>query len=130
MISYIQREDYFVLGTRLKKYRKAKFMLVVNILVILMFIALGITFATGRGVDLVAGYNTMPKDEKEKINKEALCKYMSRLMFILAGCWAVLGVGVEIEKMWLFWCGFGLFIAVTIFFAIFLNTGNRLDKND
>lgn len=105
-------------------------MLVVNILVILMFIALGITFAKGKGLDLVAGYNTMPKDEKEKINKEALCKYMSMLMFMLAGCWAVLGVGVEIEKMWLFWCGFGLFIAVTIFFAIFLNTGNRLDKND
>ena len=84
----------------------------------------------GKGVDLVAGYNTMPKEEQEKIDKKALCKYMTCLMFILAACWTVFSIGMEISKMWLVWCGIGLFLVVIIIFVIFLNTGNRLQKKD
>ena len=104
-------------------------MLIVNILVILLFVILGISFARGKGLDLVAGYNTMPEDEKEKIDKVALSKHMSRLMFMLAACWTVLGVGVEIGRMWLFWCGFALFLVVVIAYVIFLNTGDRIKNN-
>ena len=103
-------------------------MLIINIGVILLFLILGITFSKGKGIDLVAGYNTMPEREKVKIDKNALCRYMSRLMFLLSACWCVLSVGVELEQMWLFWVGFGLFLAVVIFFVIYLNTGNRLQK--
>lgn len=105
-------------------------MLIVNIFVILMFVILGIMFATGKGADLVAGYNTMPKEEKEKVDQKALCKYMTLLMFILAACWTVFSVGIEISKMWLVWCGAGSFLGIIIFFVIFLNTGKRLQKKD
>ena len=103
-------------------------MLVINIGVILLFLILGIAFSKGKGIDMVAGYNTMHQQEKEKIDKKTLCKYMSRLMFLLAACWCVLSVGVAIEQMWLFWVGFCLFLAVVIFYVIYLNTGNRLQK--
>ena len=103
-------------------------MWIINIGVILLFLILGITFLKGKGIDLVAGYNTMPQQEKENIDPKALGKYMSRLMFLLAACWCVLSVGVAIEQMWLFWVGFGLFLGVVIFFVIYLNTGNRLQK--
>ena len=103
-------------------------MLVVNIGVILLFVVLGITFSKDKGVNLVSGYNTMSKSEREKIDTKALCKYMSRMMFLLAACWCILSIGLILEKMWLFWCGFGIFLGVTIFFVIFLNTGNRLEK--
>ena len=105
-------------------------MLITNIFVILMFVVLGVVFATGKGADLVAGYNTMPKEEKEKIDKKALCKYMTALMFILAACWAIFAVGMEISKMWLVWCGSGLFLVAIIVFLVLLNTGNRLEKKD
>lgn len=105
-------------------------MLIVNISVILMFVILGIMFSMGKGVDLVAGYNTMPKEEQERIDKKALCKYMTWLMFILAACWTVYSIGMEISKMWLVWCGIGLFLAIIIIFVILLNTGNRLQKKD
>ena len=105
-------------------------MLIVNIFVILMFAALGILFSTGKGADLVAGYNTMPKEEKDNIDKKALCKYMAWLMFILTFCWSVFTVGMEIEKMWLVWCGTGLFLGAIIVFVVLLNTGNRLGKRD
>ena len=103
-------------------------MLIINILVIAMFVGLGIAFLNEKGIDLVAGYNTMSEQEKEKIDKKALCKHMARLMFLLAACWCVLSVGIEIELTWLFWVGFGLFIAVTFSYLIYMNTGNRLKK--
>ena len=102
-------------------------MLIVNIMVISLFIILAITFSKGKGVDLIAGYNTLSEKEKENVNKKALCKTMSRLMLLLALCWCVLSVGVEIQQMWLFWVGFALFLGVIIFFVIYLNTGNRLN---
>ena len=82
----------------------------------------------GKGLQLIAGYNTMSPEEKEKVNKEALCKYMSLLMFALAACWCVLSVGIELGRMWLFWAGFALFIGVAIFFVVFMNTKNRIKK--
>ena len=103
-------------------------MLILNILITAMFVGLGVAFAKGKGIDLVAGYNTMSQEEKEKIDKKALCKHMARLMFLLAACWCVLSVGIEVERMWLFWVGFGLFIAVTFSYLIYMNTGNRLKK--
>ena len=105
-------------------------MLIVNIFVTLLFVILGIMFSAGKGIDLVAGYNTLSKEEKEKIDQKTLCKYMTILMFLLAACWVVLSIGIEISKMWLFWCGFGLFICVVIFFVIYINTGNRLGKKE
>lgn len=105
-------------------------MLIVDIFVILLFVILGISFSRGKGIDLVAGYNTLPKEEKDKIDKKALCRYMSILMYLLSACWVVLSIGVELEKLWLFWCGFGLFIGVVIFFVIYINTGNRLGKKE
>ena len=77
---------------------------------------------------LIAGYNTLSKEEKEKYNEKALCACMAKMMFSLAVCWCVLGIGVEINRMWLFWVGFGLFLLVAFFFAIYMNTKNRLKK--
>ena len=103
-------------------------MLVLNIVIALLFIILGIALANGKGVNLIAGYNTLSKQDKEKIDADALCKYTSAMMFGLAVCWCVLSAGLQAELMWLFWIGLGLFIAVTVFFVIFLNTGDRLKK--
>ena len=105
-------------------------MLVVNIIITTMFIALGIAISKGKGINLIAGYNTMSAKEKEKIDEKALCSYVSKLMFLLSACWAILSIGLEIKQMWLFWIGFVLFIGVTIFFVIYMNTGNRLEKKE
>ena len=103
-------------------------MLGINIVILLFFVAFGIALAKGKGTNWIAGYNTTPAKEKEKIDQKALCKYMSRFMFALAACWCVISAGVEIGQMWLFWIGFGLFLGVTLFFVIYVNTGKRLEK--
>ena len=48
-------------------------MLVLNIITIIIFIALGVLFANGKGANLVAGFNTMSKEDKEKVDTKVLC---------------------------------------------------------
>ena len=103
-------------------------MLVVNLIVIAFFVLMGILFARGKGLDLIAGYNTLSAREKEKYDKEKLCKAMSRMMFLLAGTWAVAAAGVYIRSNALCWAGIALFLAVIIGGVIYMNTGNRLKK--
>ena len=102
--------------------------LVINLLIVLMFMGLGILFRKGKGDMLIAGYNTMNQAEKSKIDEKKLCKYMARLMFVLAACWLVLAIGLQLSWMWLFWLGFALFIGAAIGFALYINTGNRIQK--
>ena len=103
-------------------------MLVVNLIVIAFFALMGILFARGKGMSLIAGYNTLSPREKEKYDKEKLCKAMSGMMFLLAGTWAVAAAGVYIRSNALCWAGIALFLAVIIGGVIYMNTGNRLKK--
>ena len=103
-------------------------MLVVNLVMIALFVLLGVLFARGKGLDLIAGYNTLSAREKEKYDKEKLCKAMSRMMFLLAGTWAVAAAGVYIRSTALCWAGIALFLAVIIGGVIYMNTGNRCKK--
>ena len=103
-------------------------MTIVNLIIIALFVLLGTLFLKGKGLDLIAGYNTLSKEEKEKYDRNALARCMSKMMYSLATAWCVLGVGVAIDRMWLFWTGFALFLSVVVFFVIYMNTGNRLKK--
>lgn len=103
-------------------------MLVVNLVMIALFVLLGVLFARGKGLDLIAGYNTLSAREKEKYDKEKLCKAMSRMMFLLAGTWAVAAAGDVFHTKSLYWVGMTLFLAVVIGGVIYMNTGNRCKK--
>ena len=39
-----------------------------------------------------------------------------------------LAIGLQLSLMWLFWLGFALFIASAVLFALYINTGNRIQK--
>ena len=99
-------------------------MLVVNLILIALFVLMGVLFARGKGAGLIAGYNTMSAREKEKYDKKKLCKAMSKLMFVLGACWAVLAAGVISQVKWLHWVGAILLFAAVIVGVILMN------KND
>ena len=44
--------------------------------IVLLFVILGIAFSLGRGENLLAGYNTMSKDQKARYDARALCRFM------------------------------------------------------
>jgi len=95
---------------------------------ILLFFLLGIIFSLGKGHFLIAGFNTMPKEEKEKYDVVALCKFMGQMCFALAFSMTFWLVGEIWTIPFLFWIGLVLFITITIFMLIYMNTNKRFKK--
>ena len=95
---------------------------------ILLFLGLGWLFRREKGAFLVSGYNTAPKAEKEKYDLKKLYRHMSRLMFLLAGCWVILALGNALGQDWLFFLGLGLFFLASLLYLIYMNTNNRVRR--
>ena len=103
-------------------------LLVIHLIMIVVLILFGILFHFGKGSDLIAGYNTLPAEEKATYDVKKLCKYMSKLMFALAACWLIIASSEIFKKMVLQWIGLCLFMIVVLFGVIYMNTGNRFKK--
>ena len=59
-------------------------LLAVFLVITALFVVLGIIFASGKGANLIAGYNTASREETAQTNEKKLLKAMSVLMFVLA----------------------------------------------
>ena len=103
-------------------------LLVISLLFTAFFVLLGILFRKGKGLSLVAGYNTMSKAERERVDREKLARYMGNLMFILAACFLITTAGPMLHIMALYWVGIAAFLLVIFIAAVYLNTGNRIMK--
>ena len=103
-------------------------LLAVHCGMMLVFLLLGLVFSRGKGAFLIAGYNTASRAEKEKYDEKALCRFMGRLMFALAGTWVPIALSALVDRMWLLWLGLGLFFAVCIGGVVYMNTGRRFEK--
>ena len=93
-----------------------------------LFVVLGIIFASGKGANLIAGYNTASREEKAQTNEKKLLKAMSVLMFVLAGCFLVSASSELFHIKLLIWIGQALFVVVLIAGLVYLNTRNRFKK--
>ena len=107
---------------------RTKMLLVVFLFIAVLFIVLGIIFASGRGADLIAGYNTASPNEKAHTDEKKLLKTMSVFMFVLAGCFLVSASSEIFNLKLLIWLGQTLFVVVLIAGLIYLNTGKRFRK--
>lgn len=102
--------------------------MIVVIFIICLFILLGIIFSMGKGSFLISGYNTMPKKEKEEYDAVSLCKFMGKIMFLIAFCMSLFLSSEVFNIKALFYIGLTLFFVVIIFTLIYSNTGNRFKK--
>ena len=100
----------------------------VFLIITAFFVVLGIIFASGKGADLIAGYNTASREEKTKTDEKKLLKAMSVLMFVLAGCFLIFALSQIFHVKSLIWIGQALFIAALVTGLIYLNTGDRFRK--
>lgn len=53
---------------------------------------------------------------------------MSRLMFVLAGCWLIIAACEIFGKIWLLWLGQAMFLISVLIGIIYMNTGGRISK--
>ena len=94
----------------------------------LILIGMSIALLLGKGKFLIAGYNTMSKEEKSKYDEIALCKFMGKILLPIGILCPSLVLADIFDMPWII----GLFTVVTlglsIFAAIYCNTGNRFKK--
>lgn len=105
-------------------------MWIANAVMAALFVLLGTLFSRGKGAFLIAGYNTASAAEKGRYDEKALCRFMGKLMFALAACQAVMGLGAAWAGMWLYWLGIALFLASAVGGVIYANTGRRFLKKE
>ncbi len=61
-------------------------------IVFAIFVALAVTFFTGHGSSLIAGYNTASKEEKAKYDEKKLCRtFGAGIIFVDAIVMIILG---------------------------------------
>ena len=99
--------------------------MIIKILIVCLFVFIGIMLSLGKWSFLIAGYNTMSKEEKEGYDTIALCKFMGKLMFIIAFCIVLFILSDVLMMKILFDIGNILLIGSIIFTFIYSNTGNR-----
>lgn len=102
--------------------------IIVQLIIVAVFIILGIVFFKGKGAFLIAGYNTAGREERAKYDEKTLCRFMGKLMFVLAGCTVVIILGNVLEQMALVWCGIALILVICFAAIIYANTGNRFKR--
>lgn len=98
------------------------------VVVIVLFIFLGIYLSMGKGSFLIAGFNTLPKEEKEKYDEVALCKFMGKIMFLLSFSMLFWVMSELYDLAWLDTLGYILFFGIILFMIIYTKTGNRFKK--
>ena len=94
-----------------------------------LFILLGIVFLCGKGAFLIAGHNTLPPEEKAKVDEKKLTRFTGKLMFAIAACWALIACSEIFHTMLLLWLGLALALLTTIAGCIYANTGDRFQRH-
>ncbi|AUD13268.1 MULTISPECIES: DUF3784 domain-containing protein [unclassified Planococcus (in: firmicutes)] len=96
--------------------------------VALLLVFLGFYMLQGKGAFLIAGYNTMPKEEKSIYDGPAMARFVGKLLFALAFSMLFWLAGMLLEKNWMFYIGVALFLGFTGGALIYMNTGGRFLK--
>ncbi|WP_392455304.1 DUF3784 domain-containing protein [Chryseomicrobium aureum] len=97
----------------------------INLLVIIPLLILAVYLSQGKGAFLIAGYNTMPKEEKANYDELALCKFMSKILYGISFSLVLLSLSEWLEMPLLIWVGIALMIGLIVFTLVYSNTGNR-----
>lgn len=99
-----------------------------QILVFIGFIIIGIMLHKGKWSFLIAGYNTMNKEEKAKYDEKALCKCIGKFIFFISFCLLLNILGESFNLPILMKLGNHTPLIATIFLLLYLNTGNRFKR--
>lgn len=65
-----------------------------------LLLVLGLFIKKGKGLMFLAGYNTMPKEERDKVDKRELSKTAGNLLLRMAVALALLGVTIYFKLAW------------------------------
>lgn len=96
--------------------------------VIVIFVFLGIMLSLGKFSFLIAGFNTLTKEEKEKYDVKSLCKFMGKIMFLIAFSVALPLIGEKYNIEGMIYLTPICIVGLVIFAVFYANTGNRFEN--
>ena len=102
---------------------------IINLVILIPFLIAAVIFSKGKGAALIAGYNTMPPQEKRQYDEVAMCKFMGKIMYGICFCLVLFAVAGIVDENALFIIGLILMFALVIFALVYTNTNNRFKKN-
>jgi len=102
--------------------------MIATIIMIALFCVLGIILSSGKASFLIAGFNTMPEEEKEKYDEVALSKFMGRMMFALSFSMAFFVISEVFGVKWFFFVGIIFFVGILVFTLIYTYKWNKFKK--
>ncbi|UBH09006.1 DUF3784 domain-containing protein [Macrococcus armenti] len=89
------------------------------IIVVILFLLIGIYMLTGRGSFLIAGYNMMSQEQKQKYNEKRLCRFTG-VMIIIAALYCAMMEFTNVNEIY---ASIG-FIIITLTFVIVVNVSS------
>ena len=98
-------------------------------IIIAFFLIMAIFLLNGKGAFLIAGFNTMSKEEREKYDEKALCRFVGWLFISVCFCMVLLLIAIYAQMMWLTICGIGLIFLFTISGIIYMSTNKHFLKD-
>ena len=102
---------------------------IIFILISRSLIGLSIPLLMGKGTGLIAGYNTMSPEEKKRYDGPALARFTGKILLVIGLATLPYGVGIFCFGLeWLTWVYLTVVIGLSVFAAIYCNTGNRFKK--
>ncbi|UTH14174.1 DUF3784 domain-containing protein [Macrococcus equipercicus] len=83
------------------------------IIILLFLIPLAVMFSMGKGAMLIAGYNTMSKDQQNQYDEKKLCQGMGKFLFVVSAEIIALYLVINFGREW------GAYV---LFAVIFIST--------
>lgn len=97
-------------------------------IVTVFLIIWGIFLINGKGTFLIAGYNTMSKEQKSHYDDSALAKAMGKIAFVLAFTNFLTLLGDIYNLKWLRIIGIVLTLCMILYLIIYFNNSKRIKK--
>lgn len=93
-----------------------------------IIVTISIIMLTGHGTKLLAGYNSLPQDEKDKFDAKKLTKFLGCLFLPIGILFNCITIGILLHIWWLsILVGIIIFLVI-IFAVIYCNMSNRFKK--
>ncbi len=86
-----------------------------------VILILGLVLLSGRGAWLIAGYNTMSREEKAKYDEKTLCRRMGTPLLALDACIGLMVLSEVLDLTWLSWLSGALLTVCLIGGIIWVN---------
>ena len=97
-------------------------------IVVIPLLVMSRFFLRGKGIHLIAGFNTMNKKELAQYDERAVCRFTGKCLLAMTFALMLIPVGIYTEIVWVQLCVLPIIVIGSIWMLVYGNTGGRFLK--